>query len=141
MDGTVRLWDLVAGRAASVLTNHKKAVRALTLHPSEYTFASASADNMKKWKCPEGEFMQNMSGHNTIIHALAVNEDGVLFSGGDNGTYRLWDWKTGYNFQSDQTVVQPGRCALFPIVSLVHTRPTNQPPPLPLQLGERSGHL
>ena len=41
----------MAGRASAVLTNHKKAVRALALHPTEYTFASASADNMKKWKC------------------------------------------------------------------------------------------
>ena len=28
MDSTIRLWDLVAGRASAVLTNHKKAVRA-----------------------------------------------------------------------------------------------------------------
>ena len=34
MDGTVRLWDLVAGRASAVLTNHKKAVRALPRTPS-----------------------------------------------------------------------------------------------------------
>ena len=49
MDSTVRLWDLVAGRASAVLTNHKKAVRSICLSPKEYTFVSASADNMKKW--------------------------------------------------------------------------------------------
>ena len=67
-DSTIRLWDLVAGKSSSVLTNHKKrfewyssvpraqarnscvwfcSVRALHLHPTEFTFASASADNMK----------------------------------------------------------------------------------------------
>ena len=27
---------------------------------------------------------------------------------GDNGSMCFWDWRTGYNFQKLQTVVQPG---------------------------------
>jgi hypothetical protein len=34
---------------------------------------------------------------------VQVNRDGVLASGGDNGSMYLWDWKTGYNFQALQT--------------------------------------
>ena len=34
-DCTIRLWDLAAGKTKAVLTNHKKSVRALVLHPSE----------------------------------------------------------------------------------------------------------
>ena len=34
-DCTVRLWDLAAGKTKAVLTNHKKSVRALAMHPSE----------------------------------------------------------------------------------------------------------
>lgn len=45
-------------------------------------FASGSADNIKEWKCPEGMFIQNLSGHNSIINSLACNEDGVLVSAG-----------------------------------------------------------
>lgn len=52
--------------------------------------------------------MKNLSGHNTIINALAVNEDGVLVSGGDNGSLHFWDYETGYSFQQVDTVVQPG---------------------------------
>ena len=29
---------------------------------------------MKKWKCPEGKFLHNITGHNCIVHALALNE-------------------------------------------------------------------
>ncbi|KAK2186974.1 hypothetical protein NP493_183g04024 [Ridgeia piscesae] len=107
-DCTVRLWDLAAGRSSVTLTNHKKSIRAITLHPSQYTMASASPDNIKQWKFPDGNFMQNCSGHNAIINTLAVNEDGVLVSGGDNGSMYFWDWKSGYNFQRIQAVVQPG---------------------------------
>jgi pleiotropic regulator 1 len=82
LDSTVRLWDLAAGKAMEVLTHHKKGVRALAIHPKEFTFASSSTGSIKQWKCPEGSFMQNFEGHNAIINTLSVNEDDILFSGG-----------------------------------------------------------
>ncbi|CAI4213913.1 unnamed protein product [Parascedosporium putredinis] len=110
-----------------VLTHHKKGVRALALHPTEFTFASASTGSIKQWKCPEGAFMQNFEGQNTIINTLCVNADNVLFSGGkqvvnagricnvthnsryrDNGSMSFWDWKSGHQFQSLGTTAQPG---------------------------------
>lgn len=107
-DSTVRLWDLAAGKSMCTLTNHKKSVRSVVLHPTLYMFASASPDNIKQWRCPEGNFIQNLPGHNTIVNCMAVNSDGVLVSGGDNGTMHFWDWRTGYNFQRLQAAVQPG---------------------------------
>ena len=81
-----RLWDLAAGKTLTQLTHHKKSVRALAVHPTEFSFASGSAggNNIKKWKCPEGTFVHNFSGHDAIINTLSVNADGVLFSGGRN---------------------------------------------------------
>jgi len=107
-DSTIRLWDLAAGRSVATLTNHKKSVRGLVAHPRLHMFASGGPDNIKQWKCPEGKFVQNLSGHNAIVNCLAVNSDGVLVSGADNGTLHFWDWKTGYNFQRFQAPVQPG---------------------------------
>lgn len=108
LDKTVRLWDLAAGKTMGVLTHHKKGVRALALHPKEFTFASASTQSIKQWKCPEGSLMQNFDGHNSVINSLAVNEDNVLFSGGDDGTMSFWDWKTGHRFQTLDAIAQPG---------------------------------
>ncbi|PHH91749.1 hypothetical protein CDD83_10453 [Cordyceps sp. RAO-2017] len=108
LDSTVRLWDLAAGKTMGVLTHHKKGVRALALHPSEFTFASASTGSIKQWKCPEAAFMQNFDGHNAIINTLSVNQNNVLFSGGDNGSMSFWDWKSGYRFQALDTTAQPG---------------------------------
>nr|CAB3264954.1 pleiotropic regulator 1 [Phallusia mammillata] len=107
-DCTVRLWDLAAGKSRSVLTNHKKSVRSIALHPTQYTFASGAPDNIKQWKFPDGDFIQNLSGHNAIVNCLALNTDGVLVSGADNGTIHMWDWRTGYNFQRTKAPVQPG---------------------------------
>ena len=79
------LWDLAAGKCMTTLTHHKKSVRALAIHPTEYSFASASAggNNIKKWKCPEGTFVHNFVGHEAIINTLSVNQEGVMFSGGE----------------------------------------------------------
>ena len=108
LDSTVRLWDLAAGKTMGVLTHHKKGVRALAVHPKEWTFASGSTNSIKQWKCPEGAFMQNFEGQNSVINTLSVNEDNVLFSGGDNGSMSFWDWKSGHRYQNLDTTAQPG---------------------------------
>jgi pleiotropic regulator 1 len=107
-DNMIRTWDLAAGKCMATLTNHKKAVRCLCAHPREYSFISGAADNLKKWQTRDGKFLRNLSGHNSIVNAVAANEDGVLVSGGDNGSLHFWDYETGYNFQQMDTIVQPG---------------------------------
>ncbi|WOG84364.1 hypothetical protein DCAR_0103547 [Daucus carota subsp. sativus] len=108
-DTTVKLWDLRDGRTMGTLTHHKKAVRALVQHPVEDAFASASADNVKKFGLPRGEFLDNMVlRRKMIVNAMAVNKDGVLVTGGDDGSVSFYDWKTCQNFQQIQTTPQPG---------------------------------
>lgn len=70
----------------TALLNNRENVHAITccfLPSARYTFASGSADNIKQWMFPDGNFIQNLSGHNAIINTLAVNSDGVLVSGGN----------------------------------------------------------
>lgn len=118
-DSTIRLWDIVAGKTMATLTNHKKSVRALVAHPHLNTFCSGSINSLKQWTLPEGRFIQNLNGHDSMINALGVNDDSVLVSGGDNGSMFFWDWRTGYNFQRLQSKAQPGsidsECGIFAI--------------------------
>lgn len=187
MDSTVRLWDLAAGRTITTLTHHKKGVRALASHPTEFAFASASADKIKKWALPLGTFLHNFEAtqesvmqrrkriydeiqqeqqhhhqqsdavpndskalsivtekilnpidatsmipittdhtgkslgspiqtnnftNNTmaasIINTMAVNADGVMVSGSDDGFLTFWDWSSARPFQKLKSPVQPG---------------------------------
>ncbi len=107
-DSMIKLWDLGTGKCMQTLTQHKKGVRAMVAHHQEYTFASAGADKVRVWKCPEGQPLRNIAGHNAIINAMALNKDNVLVTAADNGTMYFWDWASGYNFQQIQTTPQPG---------------------------------
>lgn len=44
-----------------------------------------------------------------MLNTISVNRQGLLFAGGDNGMFRFCDWKTGYCFQEERTIVQPGK--------------------------------
>lgn len=107
-DSTIKLWDLAAGKCMTTLTHHKKSIRALAQPSFENSFISGAADTLKKWQGKEGRFIKNFTGHKSIINTLAMNDDGVLVSGADNGTMNFWDYQTGYCFQQTETVAQPG---------------------------------
>lgn len=107
-DTTIKLWDLAAGKCMTTLTHHQKSIRALVHAHAENTFCSGAPDCLKKWVSKDGRFIKSLTGHHAVINALALNEDGVLVSGGDNGSMKFWDYKTGYCFQSAQAKVQPG---------------------------------
>ena len=82
----------------NTLTNHKKGVRALVNHPVETTFASVGADKIRIWKQPEGYHMRAFQEQNTVVNALALNDDNVLVSGADDGTLKFYDWTSGHCF-------------------------------------------
>ena len=107
-DSTIKLWDLAAGKCMTTLTHHKKAVRALAMPSFENTFLSGAADTLKKWQGKDGRLIKNFTGHNSVINALAINDDGVAVSAADDGTMRFWDYQTGYCFQESETIPQPG---------------------------------
>lgn len=81
-DSTIKLWDLAAGKTMTTLTHHKKGVRSLDIHPTQQGMVSGSSSAIKQWRLPQGNFLQNLEGQNTIINSMAINQDNVLFSGG-----------------------------------------------------------
>lgn len=108
-DASVRLWDIVAGKSMKVLTHHKRSVRSIATHPTEFSMASACTDDIRSWKLPEGNLLTNFQSQSTgIINTLSINEDDVLFAGGDNGVLSFYDYKSGHLYQSLDTVNMTG---------------------------------
>ncbi|GKY97938.1 hypothetical protein MPSEU_000751800 [Mayamaea pseudoterrestris] len=111
-DTTIKLWDMVAGKTVTTLTHHNKSVRALASAASarlENTFVSGASDALRKWQCKDGKYLQKMTDHGgSIVSSLALNEDGVMVSGTDDGALKFYDYSSGHCFQSVQSQVQPG---------------------------------
>lgn len=107
-DSTIRCWDYKMARKTAELTHHKKSVRALAFKHDKTAFVSGAADNIKQWSLPESQFVQNLSGHDSLINTVAANKHNVLVSGADNGVLFFWDWRTGNNFQRLKSPAQKG---------------------------------
>lgn len=108
-DGTIRTWDLRnSAKCIGVLTRHAKSVRALASHPSQWSFVSASQDSMYQWNGQDSNLFKEYKGHDSIKNAIAVNEDNVMVSAGDDGTLVFWDWNSGTPYQRTKTIPQPG---------------------------------
>lgn len=95
-DQQIKLWDIRTGKASSTLTFHKKGIRSLVAHPTEFSFVSGAADNIKKFGFPEGRFLHNFLQHpRAVVNSVALNEDGVVAVGCDNGVINMFDWNSG----------------------------------------------
>ena len=80
---THKVWYLTKIHHYIVTLTDKRVARV------QYAFLGGSADNIKKYKLPNGEFAHNMIQQQAgIINSMAINEDGVVASGADNGS--LW---------------------------------------------------
>ncbi|XP_039941535.1 pleiotropic regulator 1-like [Hirundo rustica] len=98
-DSTIRIWDLAATKTRLTLTHNKKPVRTILLDPTCSTLASGSLAEIKRWKLPDGDLIQTITGHNAAMNTLAVSSNDVLVSGASDGSMHAWDWTTGSHFQ------------------------------------------
>ena len=114
-DCTIKLWDIRNGSIINTLTHHKKCIRDLLIPKNEYSFLSAAADDIKVWSCPEGKFIRDIRDGNVeigkemgIVNCLALNDEGILVCGGEDGKLFFWDYESGEIFQKIKTPIQPG---------------------------------
>jgi pleiotropic regulator 1 len=76
-------WSVAAGKGGDGLVlTPAPALRISWLCMCRFTFASGSADNIKKWRYPNGDFMLNMDPHKAVVNAMAVNADDVMVTAG-----------------------------------------------------------
>lgn len=111
-DTTIRAWDIRVGRTVRTVNIHSRGVRGLVSGPRDMTFYSSSTGLLKKFSLPETFFLLNTSHYQScIVDALSCNNQGVLASGGNDGSIWFWDYCSGRCIQQQHTLVVP--CSVY----------------------------
>jgi WD40 repeat protein len=95
-DGSVRCWDMSAGRLLCELRLHGGAVSAVAFRADGGLLASAAEDRLiGLWDVAQGKHVGTLAGHTDRIPALTWHPDGRhLVSAGWDTTARVWDTHT-----------------------------------------------
>jgi len=96
-DGTVRVWDLAAGRQQAELTGDDDWVRSVAVTADGTRAVSGGGDGpVRVWDLAAGRRQAKLRGFRFRSSSVAVTRDGATaVSGGDDGTVRVWDLATG----------------------------------------------
>jgi len=92
-DGTIRLWDVDAGKEKAILRGHAAPVRSLALSRNGRVLASAGEDGtIKLWDVTSGKEKASLEAPAGEGVRVALSPDGDrLASGAADGTIQLWD--------------------------------------------------
>lgn len=113
-DHTIKIWDGHTGECLRTIWGHSSWVQSLSFSPDRQTLASASRDGtVKLWDWQTGECLQTLEGHIHRVKSVAFSplpptplnkggEGGILVSGSDDQTVKLWEVQTGICIQTFQ---------------------------------------
>jgi len=96
-DGTVRFWDIAAGKVLGKPLQHGNFITAIAVSADGRTLLTASRDGTARlWNIttrqPQGELIRHAGSINTV----AFSPDGrAVLTGSGDGTSRMWDATTG----------------------------------------------
>ncbi|HEV3468185.1 MAG TPA: WD40 repeat domain-containing protein [Pyrinomonadaceae bacterium] len=96
-DGTIKLWDVAAGRELRTLAGHGWGIYKAFFSPDGRRLASSSRDGtVKLWDAATGQNTLTQRADALAVKSVAWSPDGrLLASCGNEGVVRLWDSGTG----------------------------------------------
>jgi WD40 repeat protein len=100
-DGTVRLWDLGAGRELRRFVGHTDRVLCVAVSPDGRFALSGGCDGtLRLWDLERGREARHFTEHKRWVMSVAFTPDGRrAVSGGLDGGARLWDVASGREFK------------------------------------------
>jgi len=111
-DGTIKLWDVAAGKEKATFKGHRREVCSVAYSPDGKTLASGSGEHaIKLWDLATGKEKATLWGHDCGVWGMAYSPDGKTLASEDTGdTTKLWDVATGWEkatFNGDSRRIFP----------------------------------
>ena len=100
--GTIKLWDVEAGKLHATLPTPNVQVFAVAFSPDGKTLVTGGSDHhVHIWDAEAGRQRSQLSGHGMSITALAFRADGrQLLSAGSDGVVKVWDIESARELRS-----------------------------------------
>ena len=120
-DGTLRLWDRVAGRLIRIFDGHPGSAKVVAFSPDGHSVVSGSAGDdksLKLWDAAKGELIRSFDeqgDERENLRNLVFSSDGrKVLSGAINTTPKLWDVATGKLIRAFDGLNDIGSVAFLP---------------------------
>ena len=96
-DGSVRVWDLAAGRELATLTGHSCPLLSVAVTRDGNIVVSGGDDgSVRVWDLAAGGALATLTGHTDAAWSVTVTADGTrAVSGGRDESVRVWDLAAG----------------------------------------------
>jgi hypothetical protein len=91
-NGTVGLWDAQGNEQISPIAAHQAAATAIAFSPDGETLISGGRDGAVLLWDLEGNPVDTMQRRVVAVNSVAVNPDGVIATGNQDGTVLLWSY-------------------------------------------------
>ena len=102
-DGKIRIWDLNKRKSVAILDSHVSVVRSLQYSSKNKLLLSGSRDKtLIEWDSQTWKQQRTIAALEGIENAGFLEDDRLLFSGGENGRLRLWSTMTGQELTHEQ---------------------------------------
>ena len=80
-DGDVRVWDVMTGGCARVLSGHTASVTSVRWGGSGLLYTASQDRTIKVWRAADGSLCRTLQGHGHWVNVLALNTDYVIRTG------------------------------------------------------------
>ncbi|KAJ6657343.1 hypothetical protein lerEdw1_002710 [Lerista edwardsae] len=80
-DGSVRIWDTIAGRCDKILTGHTQSVTCIRWGGDGLLYSSSQDRTIKVWRTQDGVLCRTLQGHAHWVNTMALSTDYALRTG------------------------------------------------------------
>ncbi|GAB4301168.1 MAG: hypothetical protein Fur0025_41230 [Oscillatoriaceae cyanobacterium] len=108
-DGTVKLWDLQAGRSLGTFSGHTSWVNSVYLsHDGKLAISGSSDDTVKLWNTATGDCINTWKHHPSEVTSVCLSPDSrFALCGTDDGKLHVWDVANGIHLRTLPRSGQP----------------------------------